>query len=116
MDDLKRAGSASLSPLLVGQLSEHDGGMRVQLFGEIDIAGVPPAEALILQAEEHETLPLELDLSGVEFIDSTGLRMLLRARERAAASGRRLRVRPAPPPADKIFALTGTGALFEFLL
>lgn len=116
MNDLELARRTGTPSALAGQLSRRDGAMTVRLFGELDIASVPRAEALICEAEACGSMPLELDLTGVEFIDSTGLRMLLRARDRALETGRRLRVRPAPPPADRIFALTGTGRLFEFLL
>jgi anti-anti-sigma factor len=49
---------------------------------------------------------LVIDLTGVSFIDSTGLRVLLTAAERAREQGRRLVVVRPPPPALRVFHLT----------
>jgi anti-anti-sigma factor len=62
----------------------------VALRGELDLSGVDRAREAIEQAETGECPLLVLDLSELDFIDSTGLEVLLRAAQRAHESGRRL--------------------------
>jgi anti-anti-sigma factor len=56
---------------------------------------------------------VELDLAAVSFIDSTGLRALLNAREQAGDVGRPLRLVGAGPAVRRILHLTRTATLFE---
>jgi anti-sigma B factor antagonist len=62
----------------------------VALRGELDLSGVDRARRAIEQAESGEASLLVLDLSQLDFIDSTGLEVLLRAARRAHDTGRRL--------------------------
>jgi anti-sigma B factor antagonist len=62
----------------------------VALRGELDLSGVDRARQAIEQAEANESPLLVLDLSELEFIDSMGLEVMLRAARRAHDSGRRL--------------------------
>ncbi len=62
----------------------------VFLRGELDLSGVERAREAIEQAEAGGKGLLVLDLSDLEFIDSTGLEVLLRAARRAHDSGGRL--------------------------
>jgi anti-anti-sigma factor len=54
-----------------------------------------------------------IDLQGLSYMDSTGLRALLDARDRAAARGRRLAFLSGSGPAHRVIALTGADALLE---
>jgi anti-anti-sigma factor len=62
----------------------------VALRGELDLSGVERARQAIEHAEANESPLLVIDLSELDFIDSTGLEVLLRAARRAEDSGRRL--------------------------
>ena len=58
----------------------------ITVHGELDIATCPDlAAALALQAAHRRSILL--DMRGVEFLDSIGLRLLLHGRERAAIDG-----------------------------
>ena len=57
---------------------------------ELDLSGVDRAREAIEQAEASDASLLVLDLSELDFIDSTGLEVLLRAARRAHDAGRRL--------------------------
>ena len=87
----------------------------VRLIGELDLAGAPRAAEAIEHAERAAPATLELDLSSLEFIDSTGLRLMIEARRRAQATGRRLVLRPGPPPVQRVFEVTALASLFEFV-
>lgn len=62
----------------------------VALRGELDLSGVDRARQALEQAEEGDATLLVLDLSELDFIDSTGLEVMLRAGRRAHDAGRRL--------------------------
>jgi anti-anti-sigma factor len=62
----------------------------VALSGELDMSGTDRLQVAIDQAEEPPTGLLVLDLSQLDFIDSTGLEVVLRAARRAHDDGRRL--------------------------
>jgi anti-anti-sigma factor len=62
----------------------------VVLRGELDMSGTDRVNEAFLQAEQPPTSLLVLDLSGLDFIDSTGLEVILRAARRAHDSGGRL--------------------------
>jgi anti-anti-sigma factor len=53
----------------------HDRSWLVAVRGEIDLATIGALEA---ELEKLESRPIILDLSGVSFIDSTGLTLLIR--------------------------------------
>jgi anti-sigma B factor antagonist len=62
----------------------------LELRGELDMSGTDRLRLALEQAEEPPSGLLVLDLSMLDFIDSTGLEELLRAARRAHDSGRRL--------------------------
>jgi anti-anti-sigma factor len=62
----------------------------LELRGELDMSGTDRLRLALEQAEEPPSGLLVLDLSMLDFIDSTGLEVLLRAARRAHDSGRRL--------------------------
>jgi anti-anti-sigma factor len=62
----------------------------LELRGELDMSGTDRLQVALEQAEEPPSGLLVLDLSKLDFIDSTGLEVLLRAARRAHDSGRRL--------------------------
>ncbi len=88
---------------------------RVVLRGELDLASVPVLERELAAIEEAGSAGLELDLRGLTFIDSTGLRAILGADERARRQGRELRVLPGPEPVHRVFRITGLDRRLRFV-
>ena len=67
--------------------------VAVRLIGELDLAGCDLAEHALLAAEATDAKTVLVDIDGLEFIDSHGLRIILRAHKRDEDSlGGRLRV------------------------
>jgi anti-anti-sigma factor len=79
--------------------------------GDIDMAGAPLLEASILQVEDHR--PVVLDLEGVFFIDSSGLRSLLDAARRALGRGTDVVLRSVGPEVSRLLEITGTSDQFR---
>ncbi len=57
---------------------------------------------------------LVIDLSGLSFMDSTGLRALLQAREQASANQHELVLRRGPRQVQRVLELTKTDEVFTF--
>ena len=64
--------------------------VTVALEGELDMSGTDRLKAAFEQAEEPRGALLILDLSKLDFIDSTGLETILHAARRSAENGGRL--------------------------
>jgi anti-anti-sigma factor len=80
--------------------------------GDLDIAGVEEflAHAGRLLEGGHD---VDLDLSEVTFIDSSGLGALVRVQKAATAAGRRMRLCDVPRSVARILELTGLSDLFD---
>ena len=94
--------------------STGNGALRVALEGELDLSSVAVLERAVddAVASAKRSGTVELDLEGVSFMDSAGLRGLLSARQRADAAGRWLRVVAATPAVWRVLELTRTATLF----
>ncbi len=97
--------SLQMSPLEV-TAEEHPGQTRVVLTGELDIASTQQFERELTAAEAQAQDALVVDLRRVEFVDSTGLRALISADERARAAGRRLIVVRGPGAVERLLTIT----------
>jgi anti-anti-sigma factor len=86
----------------------RDGVLTVALSGEIDLATAPEAERAIADAVGSVgTGEVLVDLSGVEFLDSSGVALLLKGRRGADERGVRYRVTGAHGIALQVLELTG---------
>ncbi len=103
---------------LPGQLiveSRTDGDSLVLLLqGELDLTSAPSFEREIHEVEASSPGRIVLDLSRLDFMDSTGLRALLQARERAAANNQELVLRRGPRQVQRVLELTKTVDVFTF--
>jgi anti-sigma B factor antagonist len=87
--------------------TREDGGVRViVLTGEFDLAGVQAFESELAKLESAGADVLVVDLSGLDFMDSSGLRALVMADQRANKAGRRLAIVPGPPSVRRVFEIT----------
>ena len=85
----------------------------VAVDGELDLATVEELDAALSQVESNGSTTLCLDLANVRFMDSTGLRCLLRARRRAEEGGRSFTLTNLPAGVERLFDVTGVGRIFE---
>jgi anti-sigma B factor antagonist len=92
-----------------------DDGVRLRLAGELDVATAPLAEDALRTAEAGAPLRLALDLGGLTFMDSTGLRLVMAADLRAKEAGRRLLVVRGPDAVQRVFQLTGVDERIELV-
>ena len=72
--------------------------------GELDIATVPALEGPFDAAAASDAESILVDLAGITFVDSTGLRLLIRMTEKC--DGGRLRIRTSAT-VDRLLEITG---------
>jgi anti-sigma B factor antagonist len=85
---------------------DSGGHVTVSLKGELDLSSVGKVEEELERVEAEEPALLVLDLSRLSFLDSTGLRAVVTADERARAKGRRLVIVRGPDAVQRVFAIT----------
>jgi anti-sigma B factor antagonist len=85
-------------------------GAVVHVRGEVDLA-TSPALADALAGITTREGPVVVDLTEVGFLDSSGLSVLLQARERLAA-GSGLRLVVTKPALQRVLAVTGLDEVF----
>ena len=95
-------------------LHAQPGSLTAVLSGEIDHHG---ARAMMTQLEEavaqHLPRHLTLDLSGVTFMDSSGIALLLRAYRHMSGFGGTLRVIHIPTQPRRVLDAAGVGRLIQ---
>jgi anti-anti-sigma factor len=113
-DDDDRTGRArNLGTLSVR--SERDGDSHVvALLGELDLAGAPTLEQELLRVEASDAPSIVIDLASLEFIDSTGIRLILAADARSRMDGDRLALIRGPRAVHRVFELTGIAERLPF--
>lgn len=75
--------------------------------GDIDLANTPTVSAKILEAVPNDAQGLVLDLSGVRYIDSVGIRMLFNFVRTLHASRQGMAIAlPAASPVRKLLKIT----------
>ena len=93
---------------------ERDGFTVLELGGELDLFAAPRlAEAL--DAVGGADRRIVVDLRGLEFMDSTGLALILRFHQRAKDGHFTFIVVRGPAPVDRIFRVTRSDTLLEML-
>ena len=91
---------------LVVRSIESDGNRVVAFAGELDLANAGTAESA-LESSLAEALPVIVDMRELEFIDSTGIALLVSALSRNE-DGRRISFIPSDSPAvTRVLELTG---------
>jgi anti-sigma B factor antagonist len=83
------------------------GATLLAVSGELDLASTPALEEELEHAFGLQPEIVILDLRGLEFMDSTGLSLLIKAHRSAERSGKRLCLIKGPPQVQRLLTLTG---------
>jgi anti-sigma B factor antagonist len=83
------------------------------LFGELDVVSAPELKHTLDEALGQPHARVMLDLNGLRFVDSAGVSVLIRAKQRAKANGRTLVLRRPTEQLERVFALVGLADWLE---
>lgn len=84
-----------------------DGRHRLVLSGELDLAPAPELEEMLLRLCADGTKEITVDLSKLRFMGSTGLRLILLAKELCEQNGCGFLLVAGPPNIQRMFEMTG---------
>jgi anti-sigma B factor antagonist len=79
----------------------------VDVIGELDLHTAPDLDAALTSAAEQDAADVVVDLSRVDFMDSTGLSVIVSAVASARDRGATISVVTASEKITKVFTLTG---------
>jgi anti-sigma B factor antagonist len=79
----------------------------IVLGGELDMASAPLLQKAIEGAELSENGIVVLDLQDLQFIDSTGLRVILATRKLCGERGQELAVTHSSEQVERLLSVTG---------
>ena len=79
----------------------------IGMSGELDLASSPALQEELDRVAASDSEMLIIDLRQLDFMDSTGLSVLVRAHQRAEEQGRRLAMVRGPQQVQRLLSLTG---------
>lgn len=79
----------------------------IEVSGELDLASSPALEEKLDRVAESDTAIVIIDLRELDFMDSTGLSLLIRAHQQAEERGRRFGVVRGTQQVQRLLSLTG---------
>ncbi|GAC1320520.1 MAG: STAS domain-containing protein [Thermoleophilaceae bacterium] len=96
-------------------IEEAAGTVTLSLTGELDISTGERLQTDLSRIEMDSPSTIIVDLQGLEFMDSTGLRILIAADTRARSAGRRLVLVRGRDTVQRVFQATRLDERFEFV-
>jgi anti-sigma B factor antagonist len=102
------------SAVLTIDVSNGPDCVRVTVTGELDLATVPEFDRQLDRIDLTAVKRLVLDVSGVPFMDSTGLHAVVQRHRSVQANGCQLIVRRGPDQVQRLFELTGVEDVLTF--
>ena len=88
---------------------EDGDGTVITVAGEVDISTSPALRDACLEAVNDGAGAVGLDLEGVTFLDSSGISVLVQARQRLVSMGRTLELRAVSRPVRRVLEVSGLG-------
>jgi anti-sigma B factor antagonist len=104
----------SSSPFEV-TIEQRGGAVHVALTGELDISTAQRLEDDLRRVESEDPPLIVLNLQGLSFMDSTGLRLLIMADSRAREDGRRLAIVKGNEMVQRVMRLTRLDERLDFV-
>jgi anti-sigma B factor antagonist len=104
---LRSVGSPSVQSHFRLEVRRQGIATVIALSGELDLASSPALQEELDRAATSDTPMLIIDLRTLDFMDSTGLSVLVRAHQRIEEQGRQLAMVKGPQQVQRLLSLTG---------
>lgn len=105
--------SSPYTPFAISVVPDRDE-VALVAVGELDLDSVGQLEQAVAEHVEAGFARIVVDLREIDFIDSTGLRVLLSLHNDAKRNGHALTLMRPRSAAGRIFEITGTRGLFDW--
>jgi anti-sigma B factor antagonist len=104
----RRLVAVPTEPAGLSVASEREGDAHViVLAGDLELATIGAVEAALESVESSDCRRILFDLSRLEFLDSTGIHLLMSVHQRCQARGRSLALVPPAGPARRALEVSG---------
>ncbi len=90
-------------------------GIVLALQGELDLGSAPRFEQELREMQETQPERIVIDLRSLDFMDCTGLALMVRAQQSVHTNRHLLALRRGPDQVQRLFQLTGLLDHFTFL-
>ena len=111
----RRSGGAERPPAFtINSTTCPNGTVRVSPEGELDVATAPELLDALEELRAKDTW-FVLDLRKLHFMDSTGLRVVVRVSREVNEGGRTMRVIRGSDLVQKVFEVTGADEMVEYV-
>ena len=97
---------------MIFEVKEQNGGMYATVSGRLDTPAAVTAQQEIVPLLENADKEITLDFTNLEYISSSGLRLLLTIRKETAAKGGKIIIEHINEDIKKVFTMTGFYSLF----
>jgi anti-sigma B factor antagonist len=84
----------------------------VTIGGDLEYGTAGQLRSTLLELSQREPATVALDMSDVEFLDSTGISLLIQAKQRFDAQGARFVLRQPTPRVTRVLEVAGVVDLF----
>jgi anti-sigma B factor antagonist len=105
--------SPGSEPLFRVVVTRSDAEAVVALTGELDLASAPYLRDCLGTLAEEGVTQIVLDLTDLDFVDSTGLSVLVMDFHRTRAAGGSTTIRNPNPSVTRVLEITGLASVFS---
>jgi len=98
---------------MIFEIKKQNGGLYATVNGRLDTPAAVAAQQEILPLLENADKDITLDCTALQYISSSGLRLLLTIRKEASAKGGKVIIEHISDDIRKVFKMTGFYNLFE---
>ena len=95
------------------EIKETGSGITALLNGRLDTAAAAEASPMFDKIGEYADREIVLDFSNLDYISSSGLRLLIGLRKSCAAKGGKIIIKKLNDSIRNVFTMTGFYSLFE---
>ena len=106
---MNKDGSAAIAV----EVSHDAGAVLVTIGGELEFGTVASLRTTFSDLAQEEAGAVVVDMAALRFIDSTGLSLLVQAKQRFADQGRRFELRSPTGRVSRVIEISGLAELFE---
>ncbi len=95
------------------EITQVDGGAKARLSGRFDTAAAAEIGPKFNELSEYADGEIVLDFTDLQYISSSGLRLLIGLRKDSAAKGGKVVIEKINDSIRNVFTMTGFFSLFE---
>lgn len=94
------------------EIKKNDEQMLVTMIGSLDTMAANQIDAQVKEIEAEANQPITIDCTQLDYISSTGLRLLLRIRKAAGAAGQKVTLHGVNSNVMEVLTVTGFDKMF----